>query len=129
MPIYLDDDEDDPDYEVSVPGIYVSLLPWAQDEYARSGDPRWRFNHDDGEGGRCHGGPACSHGDPPPNPVRRQTLTALEAGDPVVVSSWIARGHRWVSDGWSEPLFELPWDAGIVRQVRVTSADYASPAA
>ncbi|MCZ0732210.1 hypothetical protein [Mycolicibacterium iranicum] len=128
MPIYLDEDEDDPAYSVSVPGIYASLLPWAQGEYARSGDPRWRYAHADGEGGTCRGGSECMHGDPPPNPRKRNTLTAIETGEPVVVPGWIARGHRWIEGGWSAPRFELPWDPKTVKHVRVSADDLVTPA-
>jgi hypothetical protein len=91
-------------------------------DYARSGDPRWRYNHPDGEGGRCHGDPDCAHGDPPPSPKARGLLDALEAGRPVVVLAWIASGRQWLGQTWSGPQFELPWSDHNAR-VRVTSDD------
>jgi hypothetical protein len=103
-------------------GVYASLLPRAVGEYARSGDPRWRFRHDDGEGGVCRGGRGCTHGDPPPSPAARGLLDALEAGRPVVVSAWIATGRRWLGLSWSGTRFELPWREAATR-VRVTSQD------
>jgi hypothetical protein len=134
MPRYAPDDHDRDDGAAGViPGVYASLLPWAQAEYARSGDPRWRYYHDDGEGGLCRVGHGCGHGDPPPDPGSSQCrmLDALEAGEPVVVRHWTASGHRWIGGGhgWSGPLFTLPWDGRAVRHVRVLSDDTVQPVA
>lgn len=130
MPRYVLGASEDPDTGVVVPGIYASLLPWAEKEYAKSGDPRWRYCHDDGQGGMCRRGPGCGHGDPPPKPQSSQgrMLEALKAGQSVVVSNWVASGHRWLGTKWSEPQFALPWDRRAVRNVRVSPEDQVSPA-
>ncbi|SDC26081.1 hypothetical protein SAMN04488581_0405 [Mycolicibacterium neoaurum] len=132
MPRYVDAEDDGPDFAEVRPGIYASLLPWAQWEYARSGDPRWRRGHSDGVGGWCGGGQGCDHGDPPPRPEssQKQLLDALEAGEPVVVPTWIARGRRWdePSSSWTAPVFELPWGREV-HHVRVTADDTVRPAA
>lgn len=135
MPRYVLDAAEDPEAGVVVPSIYASLLPWAREEYERSGDPRWYRNHPDGKGGRCHG-PGCGHGPPPPETSpyrsipRRRRVEALEAGEPVVVTTWIASGRRWRrgKGGWSKACFELPWDPKKVRQVRVSADDRVVPA-
>ncbi|TDO15014.1 hypothetical protein EV580_3154 [Mycobacterium sp. BK086] len=126
MPRYVDDAEGGAEFVASVPGIYASLLPWAESEYARSGDPRWRYSHDDGAGGTCRGDADCVHGDPPPNPKssKRLRLEALTAGWPVRVSHWIASGRRWRGpDGWSGPEFSLPWDERVAPFVTVSADD------
>ena len=89
----------DPADAVHRPDVYQSLLDWQRDEYARGRyvDPRWKVHH---------------RGEEPPPEVRlpHPLLDALEAGEPVVVSTWDASGRRWTGNGWSEPVFELPWD-------------------
>lgn len=130
MPRYVLSAAEDRDAGVVVPGIYAALLPWAEAEYAKSGDPRWRYCHDDGEGGLCRRGPGCGHGDPPPDPTskRKRLVDALTAGEAVVVSTWIAAGHRWLGTKWSGPQFPLPWDRRAVRNVRVSADDRVTPA-
>jgi len=98
------------------------VVAGARAAYPRSGDPRWRYNHPDGERGRCHGngGFPCGHCDPPPIPNSRAglQLRALEAGEPVVVTAWIASGHCWGGGSWSGSRFELPWSDDA--KVRIT---------
>lgn len=38
-------------------------------------------------------------------------LDALEAGEPVVVRTWDASGRRSTGSGWTDAVFDLPWDA------------------
>lgn len=131
MPRYVLDGAAAPDEAGGVvPGIYAALLPWAREEYARSGDPRWRYCHPDGEGGVCRGGHGCEHVGPPPNPrsVRKRLLDAAEAGESVVVPMHIARGERWGGTRWSAPLFKLPWAPKEVHHVWVTADDRVTPA-
>lgn len=130
MPRFVVDAGDPEATGVVVPGIYASLLGWAQDEYACSGDPRRRFHHDDDAGEVCQGpAPTCGHEEPKPNPhsPAARRLEVIKAGEPVVVSAWIARGHRWRGQSWSGPEFELPW-GGAVRNVRISADDRVIPA-
>lgn len=127
MPRFLLAAGEDPNTSVVVPGIYASLLPWAEAEYTKSGDPRWLYCHADGEGRLCRGGDGCGHGEPPPDPTseRKRRLDALTAGEAVVVSTWFARGRRWQGVSWSEARFDLPWGREV-RSVRVNSDDTVS---
>jgi hypothetical protein len=77
----------------------------------------------------CRGqAPNCGHGDPPSDPTSQAhwILEAAEAGEAVVVSVWIAQGHRWQGHSWSGPEFDLPWGPGV-RKVRIMSDDLVEP--
>ncbi|OFJ55304.1 hypothetical protein [Mycolicibacterium grossiae] len=64
--------------------------------------------------------------DPDHPAVRR--LVDYEAGLPIVVPHHIACGQQWTGNGWTEPVFDLPWKAKTVRRVRVTADDRISAA-
>lgn len=130
MPRYADDDGygggRDAEHRS---GMFASLRDWVESEYARSGDPRDRYRpHDDGHGNCGGAGGECAmpSSDPEHPAVRR--LSDYDAGQPVVVPYDVACGRRWAGSGWTDPVFELPWDAKTVRHVLVAADDTVTPA-
>ena len=129
MPRFADDDEQfGGAFSVETrPGIWESLRSYVEWEYARSGDPRDRMmRHEHGQGGVCSRGCYQPSGDPEHRAVRM--LADYDAGQPIVVPHHIASGQRWTGNGWSEPEFELPWDAKDVRHVLVDADGTVRPA-